>query len=98
MKKNTVTKRTWNKNVNKFANAFRECWKDLDMFVATNTKGKTSKKRDEFMESLCDLIDKHIILNCNVQDWCFKNKVNQEDFVCDVISSGITTVNEGDGK
>ena len=68
------------------------------MFVATNTKGKTSKKRDEFMESLCDLIDKHIILNCNVQDWCFKNKVNQEDFVCDVISSGITTVNEGDGK
>ena len=98
MKKNTVTKRTWNKNVNKFANAFRECWKDLDMFVATNTKGKASKKRDEFRDRLCDLIDKYIILNCNVQDWCFKNKVNQDDFISDVINSGITTANEVDGK
>ena len=43
MKKNTVTKRTWNKNVNKFANEFRKCWKDLEMFVETNTKGKASK-------------------------------------------------------
>ena len=98
MKKNTVTKRTWNKNVNKFANAFRECWKDLEMFVETNTKGKTSKKRDEFRDRLSDLIDKYIILNCNVKDWCFKNKVNQDDFFSDVINSGTTTVNEGDGK
>ena len=98
MKKSTVTKRTWNKNVNKFANAFRECWKDLEMFVATNTKGKTSKKQDEFRDRLCGLIDKYIILNCNVQDWCFKNKVNQDDFFSDVINSGITTANEVDGK
>lgn len=98
MKKSTVTKRTWNKNVNKFANAFRECWKDIDMFVASNTKGKNAEKRDAFMESLCDLIDKHIMLNCEVRDWCHKNKVNPEDFICDVLNSGTTTVNEGEGK
>lgn len=66
------------------------------MFVETNTKGKTSKKRDGFRESLCDLIDKYIILNCNVQDWCFKNKVSQDDFVSDVINSGTITVSEGE--
>ena len=96
MKKSTVTKRTWNKNVNKFANAFRECWKDLEMFVETNTKGKTSKKQDEFRESLCDLVDKYIILNCDIQDWCFKNKASQDDFVSDVINSGNITVSEGE--
>lgn len=66
------------------------------MFVATNTKGKASKKRDGFRENLCDLIDKYIILNCNVQDWCFKNKVSQDDFVSDVINSGTITVSEGE--
>lgn len=98
MKKSTVTKRTWNKNVNKFANGFRECWKDLDMFVASNTKGKTSKKRDAFRDRLCDLIDKYIMLNCDVRDWCHKNNVSREDFICDVLNSGTTTVNEGEGK
>ena len=94
MKKSTVTKRTWNKNVNKFANEFRELWKDIDMFVASNTKGKTTEKRDEFRDRLCDLIDKYINVNCKIKDWCFKNKVNHEDFVYDVISSGATKVNE----
>lgn len=98
MKKSTVTKRTWNKNVNKFANAFRECWKDLDMFVASNTKGKNMEKQDAFRESLCDLIDKRIKLNCDILDWCHRNKVSLEDFLCDVLNSGTTTVNEGEDK
>ena len=65
MKKNGVTKRTWDKNARKFATESTAAWRDLNAFVKSHCKGG-EKKREAFLNALCPVIDKYINFNCAI--------------------------------
>ena len=85
-KKSGVTKRTWDKNVRKFATASASAWRELNAFVDSHCKRRPKKVKETFMDELCAVVDKYIMLNAELHDWCHKHKVDLEAFVCDVIN------------
>lgn len=85
MKKNGVTKRTWNKNAKKFSAERNEAWRDLNAFVESHCRG-SEKKREKFLDSLCKVVDRYIALNNGMLMWCHKNGVDPQDFFCDVMN------------
>ena len=93
MKKNGVTKRTWNKNAKKFSAERNEAWRDLNAFVESHCKidwtedvQSAEKKREKFLDSLCKVVDRYIALNNEMLTWCHKNGVDPNDFFCDVMN------------
>ena len=79
--KKTITKRTYDRNVRKFAKAADEAWCRLSAFVE---KHGPPGSKDEFQDELCSLVDGYIDLNCDILLWCHRNGVSAPDFVCDV--------------
>ena len=88
MKKTGVTKRTYDKNVRRFAKDCVDAWSDLNSFV--ESRCRTSKARDDFRDRLCEIVDKYIDINYEMHTWCHRNGVDARDFVCDVVNLGIT--------
>ena len=87
MKKTTMTKRTRDAKVKKFARDFNKAFDELQDFVSTNCKGN-AKKRDKSLDAICEIVDKYLMLNGEVRDWCHDHKVDLEAFVCDVMNEG----------
>lgn len=87
MKKNGVTKRTWDKNARRFAMESASAWRDLSAFVKSHCRGG-DKKREAFCDEMCGIVDRYIEFNCAILMWCHKNGVNPQDFVCDVENLG----------
>ena len=88
-----VTKHTLTAKARKFATEFWTCWDELDKFVDSNTKGKDKRRKEAFRDSLCEIVDKYIDFNCKLRDWCHKNKVDLDEFICDVVNMGTTSPN-----
>ena len=87
MKKNGVTKKTWDKNARKFARESSSAWFDLEGFVKKHCK-RSEKARQTMLDELCPIVDKYVDINCKIRDWCFKNGVDIGEFICDVDNLG----------
>ena len=94
MKKNGVTKRTWDRNARKFADVAGSAWRDLNAFVESNCKRRSEKEREAFCDNLCEIVDMYVEFNCAILTWCHKNGVDPRDFVCDVENLGFQTLKE----
>ena len=92
MKKTGVTKRTYDKNVRRFAKVRADAWDVLNSFV--ESRCRTSKARNDFRDRLCEIVDKYIDFNCEMLTWCHRNGVDARDFVCDVVNLGITDIED----
>lgn len=86
-KKNGVTKKTLEKNVRKFARESSSAWFDLEGFVKKHCK-RSEKARQAMMDELCPIVDRYININCHIRDWCHKNGVELDQFICDVVNMG----------
>ena len=80
-----VTKKTYNKNVRKYAKGYASAFDDLTKFVNDHCKGG-AKKRDEALDIVCSVVDRYINLNIGMREWCEKNGVGIADFACDVMN------------
>lgn len=87
MKKNGVTRKTWDKNVRRFAMESTSAWRDLEAFAKSHCK-RSEKARQAFLDELCPLVDKYVDINCKIRDWCHKNGVDIGEFICDVDNLG----------
>lgn len=85
--KNGVTKRTWDKNARRFAGESTSAWHDLEGFVKAHCK-RSEKARQAMMDELCPIVDRYIDINCRIRDWCHKNGVELDPFMCDVANLG----------
>lgn len=88
MKKTGITRRTYSRNMKKFAAAANSAWRDLNAFVDSRCRPKRQKARDAFRDELCKVVDKYIEFNCAIVLWCQKNGVDLQDFICDVENCG----------
>ena len=86
MKKNGVTKRTWDKNVKTFAARGMDLWDGLNKFVDLHCKSRSSAAKEKFLDELTELIDGYVNYNSEILTWCRKNDVNAVDFCVDVMN------------
>ena len=82
-KEGKVTRRTRNRAVRKFARECASAWESLESFVKAHCK-RSEKARQAMMDELCPIVDQYININCRMRDWCYKNGVELDTFVCDV--------------
>lgn len=82
MKKNGVTKRTWDKNVKTFAALGMVLWDDMNKFVSSHCKSSAAKEK--FLGELTKVVDGWVNYNCEILTWCHKNGVDAVDFAIDV--------------
>ena len=87
MKKTGVTKRTWDKNARRFAMESTTAWHDLEAFVKAHCK-RSEKARQTMLDEICPIVDRYIDINCRIRDWCYKNGVELDTFMCDVTNLG----------
>lgn len=90
MKRKTkgVTRRTYRANVIRFSDLSISAWKGLNAFVKSNCKvGK--RRQEEFMDALCDVVDRYVDLNCRILTWCHMCGIDPQIFVCDVMNRGL---------
>ena len=94
MKKNCVTKRTWDKNAKKFAKESAAAWRDLNKFVESRCMMKEGRELwcELFRNELCEIVDRYVELNCAIYTWCHKNGVDVSDFMCDVDNFGLESL------
>ena len=88
---NKVAKSTYNSKVRKYASAFNKAFHDLIGFVETNCKGGEAKHM-ESLDAICEIVDRYINLNCEVQAWAHKAGVDHADFVCDIENKSFETL------
>ena len=87
MSKDTgVAKTAWDKNALKFAIAFGDAWSELSAFVDSHCKEGSKEVKETFMDELCTVVDKYVMLNGEMRDWCHEHKADLDDFVCDVVN------------
>ena len=84
MKKNGVTKRTWDKNVKTFAAQGMLLWDDMNKFVSSHCKSRSSAAKEKFLDELATIVDGYVEYNCQILTWCHKNGVDALDFALDV--------------
>lgn len=82
--KRAVTKRTYDRNVRKYAKAAGEAFSSL---IAFADKYGPASGRDEYLDELRCLIDTYGRLNCDILEWCYRSGVDAERFACDVNNS-----------
>ena len=85
-KTKVVSKATYKRNVKKFSGKAVSLFDTLQNFVDKNFKGK--KKREKMLDEVCGIIDNYIHLNLEIYHWCNTNKVDADDFFCDVNNTG----------
>ena len=81
--KGKVSKRTYNGRVKKYARGFNAAFHDLVRFVETNCKGG-KKKSDANLDIICEIVDRYINMNTEVQAWAYKNGIDHGEFTCDI--------------
>lgn len=86
MERKHISKRSY-VNTKKFAKEYVDLWSEMDKFVEKYTEGKKEDEQKEFIDNLCTIVDKYCIVNCRVRDWCQKNNVNINEFICDVMNA-----------
>lgn len=91
VKKNGVAKNTYNSKVKKYAQSFNKAFHDLNQFVETHCKGNF-KERQGKLDILCEIVDRYIILNTEVQAWSYKHGIDHADFVCDIENKSFETM------
>lgn len=82
-KKNGVSKRTYDRNVLRFAKESGDNWNELVKFVKKHSK---KKERDAFADELTKLIDAYSELTSKILVWCSRNGVDAQDVFCDVMN------------
>ena len=80
-----VTKKTYTTNVKKFAKRREDAFRKLNAFVETNWKSK--KAREKHLDEIATIIDEYIQNTVGMMEWCHKNDMSTNDFVCDVVNS-----------
>lgn len=82
-----VTKRTYEKNKEKFIGRFGNAWNRFMQFAEKNYKSE--KKRDQFIEEMCDIIDEFTRIDSDIWAWCLKRRVNVGMMMCDVCTADL---------
>lgn len=84
-KKDGVTPRTRKRNVRAFAVKGKSLFADVEKFVDAHCKLRSSAAKEKFLDEMCELIDKWTLYNSGIIDWCHKNGVDAQEFMCDVL-------------
>lgn len=79
--KQVVTKRTYDRNVRKYAKASGEALRSLMAFA---DKYRPASGGDKYLDELSSLVDMYGRLNCEVLEWCYRSGVDVDRFSCDV--------------
>lgn len=81
-RKNGVTKRTYDRNVKRFAKKCSMAWNGFERFVRNNCKDP--EKIEKFSDEMSKVVDSFINANCEIYAWCNSRGVDVGDFICDV--------------
>ena len=81
--KKTVTRRTYDRNVRKYAKAAGEAFRSLLAFA--DKYGPTSGGA-RFMDELCSVVDTYSRINWDILEWCHRSGVDAGDFASDINS------------
>lgn len=94
MAKMKITKRTYDRNVMRFARISSECFKKITDFV--DRRCRSEKERKEFMDELIrEVVDSYINLNNMICSWCTRNGVDVCDFIRDVGNTNLDACTKG---
>jgi len=84
-----ITKKTYGRNVKKFAKKAADNWKKLEAFA------KKLKLDDERFDELCAIVDDYSAMNMAMLDYTFKNDIDMSDFFSDTFNaSGMNLVDK----
>lgn len=77
-----ISKSTYRKRVKSFAEESAHIYNDVVEFAKAHCKSK--KQQEIFMQQLTAVIDKYIVLHCNMYDWSKMRDVDFKEFTLDV--------------
>lgn len=84
--KKGVSKRTYDRNVLKFAKRAAASFDGLSAFIEKHTEKMRPAERETFVDELTKLIDEYIMMNAEMHTWCNFNGVDVSGFFFDVIN------------
>lgn len=79
--KKTITKRTYDRNVRKYAKAAGEAFRSLLAFADKYGPPSGGAK---FMDELSRVVDTYSRINWDILEWCHRSGVNVGDFASDI--------------
>lgn len=85
MKKKTISKSTYKRQVRKYAKEYNHAFDKVEEFM--DKYFKKNKKYAAISDELSKVIDTYIDLNSSSFRWCIKNGVNPDKIISDVLNA-----------